>query len=444
MMNQVNQGETVVGQGQTMGYVQQQVQQMPPQAQQPQAQDYSHSVPAYLANRPDAPAEGTPLSLGGGGGGFDRLSINAKVFGITSGGDTKPLPHREADGRFVESVAAQSVEAVILGINPIPSKAFFGHEGPQPGQKQNPVCMSVNGKTPDTINSQVVMSTSCTSCPLNRFGSHRNGKGKACADKVRVAVCLPHYRPNDILLLQVPPTGFDTLEQFGNDMTAMRCHPHWAIVRIYMKDPNTLPYPHLVFERGRFLEPNEVDAVNAMVESRSDEIVGMLGTDAAVEVVPPEAVSPHAHVFLSGAPAQAGAPQTHTAAPPSQQIGHQPAQQPAQQAAQPQAGAVMPGQAAQQPAQQAAPQQAAGSVYTDQNGNTVQVGLDGTHNVIAQATPGGQPAQQAAQQQTGAVMPGQAAQPAGQVQGQAFVPPQDTPQAAQAVQQGAQALGFPA
>lgn len=95
----------------------------------------------------------------------------------------------------------------------------------------------------------------CSSCPMNEFGSADTGKGKACKNRVRLALISaghmepikgvrnayaptiyedePHYRSDDITFLKVPPTSIKAWKKYVKDCEKnYQRPPHGLITRI--------------------------------------------------------------------------------------------------------------------------------------------------------------------------------------------------------------------
>lgn len=164
--------------------------------------------------------------------GADRkyISTKGKMFTLPSGtSDKGPL------------------RVVVLGFTNV--NTFF--EGDyDPSKHQSPACFAINRfpeeLKPDT-DAPKPQNEDCATCPQNKFGS--KGKGKACRNKVRLALVQPEDVSEDstIFLLDTSPTAVKT---WGSYVDTLR-EAHSAIVQQKITDIKFHPdhaYGTLIFE----------------------------------------------------------------------------------------------------------------------------------------------------------------------------------------------------
>jgi hypothetical protein len=171
------------------------------------------NLPAYLKNI-NLDALNADLTVHAGGG-YPVVSIKGKVFAIVRDGERRILPNPKDP----ES-AATSIEVVLLKVNKSVSKVFYlkGYDK-DAAEGQKPDCYSNDGTAP-AADSKAPQAKNCASCPNNQWGSKitdNGGKGKACADSVRMAVA-PAGQLNDVMLLRVPPATIRALGEYGQSL----------------------------------------------------------------------------------------------------------------------------------------------------------------------------------------------------------------------------------
>lgn len=142
----------------------------------------------------------------GGGATLPKLSIAGKEFSVRIGGQSQPLRTFTLD-----VIIADSREGI--------SKQYYENAyDPQQAASQ-PDCASVDGITPDFAPAIIDKETgkcpcNCRDCYFNKFGTAKQGKGKACKDYKRLIVLLAGTDQNPFdpkrppLTLDLPATSF--------------------------------------------------------------------------------------------------------------------------------------------------------------------------------------------------------------------------------------------
>lgn len=200
-------------------------------------------------------------------GGFPVISIKGKVFHIQRG-DERTLVTKGEDGE-----PASSLEAVIVAVNPNKSKVYYD-KGFEEGSVAKPNCYSNDGISPAS-DAEDPQSNKCATCPHNQWGSRitdNGGKGKACADSMRLAIASPDQL-NDPMLLRVPAASLKTLGQYGAQLAKRGVEPQHVVTKIGF-DYN-VAHPALTFKAVRFVEEHELNELEAVL-SEEEETIGLI------------------------------------------------------------------------------------------------------------------------------------------------------------------------
>lgn len=242
----------------------------------------SGKVPAYLKALDVADLNSDLTSHASTG--FPVISIKGKNFAVVRDGERTTLT-KTVDG---EEIPARSIDVVIIKANKQNSKVFY-LKGYQDGaENQKPDCFSNDGVKPDT-SVESPQAKSCAVCPHNQWGSKvgdNGGKGKACADSVRLAVSQPDLI-NDPHLLRVPPATIRALGEYGKSL-AKRGVPYTAVVTKISFDIES-PTPKLTFRATGFLTDEAYAQVCDVVEG--DVVAAILGAEGATAALEPDAIA---------------------------------------------------------------------------------------------------------------------------------------------------------
>jgi len=235
----------------------------------------SSKLPAHLQGKTKVE---NPFAAAVGSGGFPVISIKGKVFHVQRGDERELVTKPGSDDE-----PAASLEVVILSTNPNRSKVFY-ERGYEEGGADKPDCYSHDGIAPaaDAENPQ---SKKCAICPHNQWGSRisENGnKGKACADSMRLAVA-PAGQLNDPMLLRVPAATLKVLGQYGSQLAKRGVEPKHVVTKIGFD--YSVAYPALTFKAVRFVEEDEFQEIEQVLDEEAETIGLITGVSGGVQTV---------------------------------------------------------------------------------------------------------------------------------------------------------------
>ena len=206
-------------------------------------------------------------------GGFPVVSIKGKSFHIQRGDERTLVKNSDGD-------AAGSIEAVIVAVNPNKSKVFYD-SGYEEGSNAKPTCYSNDGLAP-AADAESAQAKKCVTCPHNQWGSRitdNGGKGKACADSMRLAIAAPSQL-NDPMLLRVPAASLKVLGQYGAQLAKRGVEPQHVVTKIGF-DYN-VAHPALTFKAIRFVEDHEMSEIEAVLADEAETIGQITGVGGGV------------------------------------------------------------------------------------------------------------------------------------------------------------------
>lgn len=206
-------------------------------------------------------------------GGFPVVSIKGKSFHIQRGDERTLVKNSDGD-------AAGSIEAVIVAVNPNKSKVFYD-SGYEEGSNAKPTCYSNDGLAP-AADAESAQAKKCATCPHNQWGSRitdNGGKGKACADSMRLAIAAPSQL-NDPMLLRVPAASLKVLGQYGAQLAKRGVEPQHVVTKIGF-DYN-VAHPALTFKAIRFVEDHEMGEIEAVLADEAVTIGQITGVGGGV------------------------------------------------------------------------------------------------------------------------------------------------------------------
>ena len=219
-------------------------------------------VPAHIAarmNQPSALAKAIMGGIGGGGESFPRISIKGSRFRIKDG-----------DAETVLETTA--LDVVTVGANPHPSKTYYASDWDPNADASAPDCSSLDGIRPNP-DSSAPQNDICATCEWNKFGSAKNGQGKRCADKKRLAVVAADDPTGPIYLLEVTATAMKSLNIYQKELIMRGMGPE--VVRTRVSFDTNATYPKLQFGFGGFLDEETMEAVAPLFNSaKVKEITG--------------------------------------------------------------------------------------------------------------------------------------------------------------------------
>lgn len=181
---------------------------------------------------------------------FDRVKIPS------GGGLAFELPGENED----DTETAPQIDCVILDHHPV--NAYWADQ--YAGGNEQPDCSSIDGKQGvDRTTGEI---KSCENCQFNKFGSDKNGTGKACKNVHRLYL-LREGSPVPVLLA-LPPTSLKSMRDYVGKkilLKGMRCHQ--ALTRITLKKEKNaggITYSRAVFTFMDKLTPEQQKQAEAM------------------------------------------------------------------------------------------------------------------------------------------------------------------------------------
>lgn len=174
------------------------------------------------------------------------------------------------DGRASD----EPFEAVILSyqwFNALYTKRYV------PGQVESPDCWAADFNYANMAPSSAVkkpVHTECATCPKNEWGSDpTGGKGKACGNKVRLAIVPPDADASTpVWTLDLSPTAQGVFTKFLRDMFAAGRIVETMVVKIGF-DPK-VDFAKVIMQATRDIPESLLPAYAALKE-RADAVVGV-------------------------------------------------------------------------------------------------------------------------------------------------------------------------
>ena len=232
-------------------------------------------VPAHIAERMEARKAGQASSdimgavISSDGPSVPRISIKAAKYRLIEAG--------------VETPVGDTLDVVIVGVNPNTSKVFFSQA--YDGTEQRPSCASDDGVKPNEGVPEPV-AESCALCPNNVLGSKINpsgAKSKLCADQRHLAV-VPAGDPSKVYNLTLTVSAMKPLREYFKHLQNYGTVPEEVVTELGF-DPQA-SFPKVTFKMKNFLGEKAVPVIDRIVQS--DE------AKAAVRLMPPVPVAPTA------------------------------------------------------------------------------------------------------------------------------------------------------
>lgn len=195
---------------------------------------------------------------------YASLSIKGKVFALVRNGERNVLYNPGTRD------VLQRINVIILKAGQHPAKRYYKGTFKDEGESIKPVCFSFNGQHPDPASTEP-QCKSCGACPFNCFGTARlsdgsTGKGKACTDYVRLAVCAADANAHDdVFYLAVPAASIKNFNQYVT-LLARHKMPIFGVRTEISFDP-TVATPKLCFTAvGVVEDQNEFNHIREIRE----------------------------------------------------------------------------------------------------------------------------------------------------------------------------------
>lgn len=188
---------------------------------------------------------------------LDGLTLTFDKVRIPSGGNQMwELPGDTSD----EAEYSKEIEAVIVDHYPV--NAYFEEE--YNGQAQPPACSSMDGKY-----GTGEPGGACANCPLNKYGSADDGKGKKCKNLRRVYI----LRSGEILpmLITLPPTSIRNFADYISKKIVTKgmkaCDVVTKFTLTIEKSTTGIKYSKVQFAIARLLTPEEKNVMRTFSDS---------------------------------------------------------------------------------------------------------------------------------------------------------------------------------
>lgn len=184
------------------------------------------------------------LSANLGGEGISPLDLDRVKF-PSGGGTVWEIPSIEgpSDAREIEGIIVFQHHA----------RSYWAQSIEESGGNNPPNCQSADGKT-----GVGDPGGDCAACPLNQFGSHAKGAGKACKESWILYI----LRPDDVLplVMPVPPSSLKIVRKYLLALTSKGIPYRHAVTKIGLdktKNGAGIVYAQARLSFVRRLEPDE-------------------------------------------------------------------------------------------------------------------------------------------------------------------------------------------
>lgn len=204
---------------------------------------------------------------------FDVVKIPA------GGGLAFEVPGEKEDEPDVE----KSLVGIVVDHHAV--NAFWQTDVSEGGDSR-PDCSSPDGKTGIATTGEV---RNCAECPYNKFGSGKNGVGKACKNMHRVYL-LRSGQPVPVILV-LPPTSIGAWKNYlGKKVVIRGKRPYQVLTKVTLKKEHSQnsnsDYSVAVFTKVEDLTAAECEAIKPITEAiktitRSSAVQGNTAIEAA-------------------------------------------------------------------------------------------------------------------------------------------------------------------
>lgn len=190
-------------------------------------------------------------------GGYNRIATNTN-------GTFKRIVGGEQVGKAIRG----EFNAIIIAQLDKPSREYYSGEYDPDAKGTLPDCYSLLGDKPE-MNVADRQAANCANCPMNIDGSGKNGKGKACRFKRKVALLLDGDTSGDVYQFNIPAKSLfgkgvgntHPYESYGRFLVANGAAPDRVVTTIaYNLDAETM---ELTFTADRFITQEEYELVSA-------------------------------------------------------------------------------------------------------------------------------------------------------------------------------------
>lgn len=246
-------------------------------------------VPAHIAARMAARRDSGSRSsildavVSESGASLPRISIKAAKYRLVEAG--------------VETPVGNTLDVVIVGINPNTSKVFYSQA--YDGTEQRPSCSSDDGVKPNAGVPDPV-SDSCALCPNNVLGSKVNpsgAKSKLCSDQRHLAV-VPAADPTKVYQLTLSVSAMKPLREYFKHLQNYGAVPEEVVTELGFDD--NASFPLVTFKMKNFLPEKALPTIDSITQS--DDVKAAVRLIPAPNVPAPAIPSPDTGAPKIGAP----------------------------------------------------------------------------------------------------------------------------------------------
>jgi len=140
-----------------------------------------------------------------------------------------------------------------------------------------PACFAIN-----TVNSNlapdasapVPQSDSCSTCPMNEFGSSSNGKGKACRNGRRLLIAATTNGVPDLdnlAIINLAPTSLKGYARYAKGLATVKKLPIWTVVTTLSFDDDST-WPQIVPNFNGVLDGKYINSIATMLPEYANAI----------------------------------------------------------------------------------------------------------------------------------------------------------------------------
>lgn len=259
----------------------------------------SSAVPAFLQNTAATNDDLDAHAVSS----FSVMSIKGKVFTLVKDGERRRVPNPKDP-----SSPASNIDVIVLRVSPFTSKSYYATGFSENAEDQKPACFSYDGVRPDPSIEHPQCAT-CAACKWNAFGTARGdngglGRGKACADSIRMAIADP-TNIDEPIFLRLPPLSMRSLGEYSNTLKRHKA-PYQGVLTNIAFDQD-LATPRLLFRPVGFLQ-DQAQFNHVLEVAEGEQVHRMLFGD-----LPREIVEERIACKKSGKPAPKPAPEVQAA-----------------------------------------------------------------------------------------------------------------------------------
>jgi hypothetical protein len=204
---------------------------------------------------------------------MDGLSMNFQRVKIPSGGVIQfEVPSDDPENPDY----VKTLEGVILHHH---AANAYWPEGSDPEDDTTPLCSSVDGKV--GIGDPGLL---CSTCPMNQFGTGKEGRGKACKNMRQLYL----LRSGEFMPIQLSlsPTSLTPFREFMNQAFVLRRRTSYgSVVQIGLKKANngSQDYSVATFKRLYDFEGEDLAQIRSYAVSFKEQIKTMLSQRATMQ-----------------------------------------------------------------------------------------------------------------------------------------------------------------